>query len=417
MHVRLWLLIVCAGCGSGNTAPNDSEPADTVPGDVGLAHDGPPGLPACANPVAGSAISLRKLGTVNVGDIATLATSPPNDPRLFVLAVDGKIRIFKDEVLVATPFLDLSPGAGGPVSSGDEMGLLGLAFHPLYATNGLFYIYYTTGDPLNNTLRDIVARCSVSPNNPDHADASSCVEILAVADPASNHNGGMMEFGSDGLLYIGTGDGGGTGGRLTSQDPTLLFGKMLRIDVDHKTPGAEYGTPADNPFAAGGGAPEVFMLGLRNPWRWSFDRETGDMWIGDVGASTIEELDVLRPSQQRGANLGWSMYEGSQCFTAPCDPAGKVFPKDERLHSANWHAIIGGQVYRGTCYPDLVGWYFYTDEVARVLIKARLKPDDTLEIVDLPGMIPQAVSLHADARGELYTTDLHGFVYHLEAAP
>src|SRR5205085_6136063 len=135
-------------------------------------------------------------------------------------------------------------------------------------------------------------------------------------------NGGMMEFGTAGLLYVGTGDGGGnfSGGR--SQDPALLLGKMLRIDVDNKTPGMEYGIPADNPFAAGGGRAEIYMLGLRNPWRWSFDRVTGDMWIGDVGAATIEELDVLTPDEQRGANLGWSTWEGSNCFTPPCAPAG-----------------------------------------------------------------------------------------------
>jgi len=228
----------------------------------------------------------------------------------------------------------------------------------------------------------------------------------------------MIEFGSDGFLYVGTGDGGGNLNLPRSQDRNGLFGKMLRIDVDNKTPGKEYGIPADNPFAPGGGAPEVFMLGLRNPWRWSFDRETGDMWIADVGASTIEELDVLAPAQQRGANLGWSMYEGSRCNTPPCDPTGKVFPQDERDHvNQKWTAIIGGQVYRGTCYPDLVGWYFYTDISAHVLIKARRKLDGSLEIVDLPGNLPRSpTSIHADARGELYMTDANT-VYHLEAGP
>jgi len=418
-RVALSLLAVTA-CGDNiGGKPKDAHavPADQSV-DQAIAIDAPM-LPACANPVSGSTVTLRRISDNSVGGLAVLATAPPNDPRLFVVDVDGYIRIFKDEVLQPNAFIDLSVPAGGPVSAGGEQGLLGLAFHPDYASNGLFFLYYTTGQVSTNNLRDVVARCSVTPSDPDRADPASCVEILSVDDPASNHNGGMIEFGNDGLLYIGIGDGGGHSTVDRAGDPALLFGKILRIDVDHKEPGKEYGIPSDNPYAGGiGGAREVWMMGLRNPWRWSFDRATGDLWIGDVGASAIEELDVLRPSQQKGANLGWWQYEGSSCLNPPCDPTGKTFPKDERTHTAGWRAIVGGQVYRGTCYPDLVGWHFYTDISAGVLIKARLKADDTLEIVDLPGTFPHGlISLHADARGELYASNQFGYVYHLEAGP
>jgi len=389
----------------------------------------PPGEPIvdafvfapCENPVSGSNITFRKINEVpnNLGDIATLAVSPPLDAhRLFVLRKDGVIRLFKDEVLQPAPFLDLRPEAGGPVTSLNEQGLLGLVFHPQFPTNGRFFVYYTTGLATAGTLRDVLVRCTVEPTA-DVADPAACVEVLSVQDPAVNHNGGMMEFGKDGYLYLGMGDGGGNNNLGRSQDHNLLLGKMLRIDVDTKAPGKEYSIPADNPFAAGGGLPEIYMLGLRNPWRWSFDRATGDMWIGDVGAAAVEELDVLSPSEQRGANLGWSIWEGSVCHTPPCDAAGFTFPKNERERLATgWQAIIGGQVYRGTCFPDLVGWYIYADNVKNQYAKARLLPDRTLEVVDLVGkFVARPVSLHEDARGELYLTDVSGFVYHLEVTP
>jgi glucose/arabinose dehydrogenase len=418
-----WLgatLLAATACGDRRTAAKDAPPGpDDVPGATIDAPIDAPTLPACANPVSGSTVTLRKINEIpnNITGIATLATAPPNDPRLFVLDIDGVIQIFKDEVLGPQPFIDLSVDSGGPVVTGNEMGLLGLAFHPQYATNGEFFVYYVTG-PLG-ALRDVVARCRVSPTDPDRAEAATCIEVLSIPDPAVNHNGGMIEFGSDGYLYIGTGDGGGNSNEGRSQDLSLLLGKMLRIDIDHPAPGKQYGIPADNPYAAGGGAPEIFMLGLRNPWRWSFDRGTGDLWIGDVGKASIEELDVLTPAQQNGANLGWSIYEGSRCNTPPCDPAGKVFPLDQRERAATgWAAIVAGQVYRGTCYPDLVGWHFYSDDTVGGLAKARLRPDGTLEVVDLTGVFPRRpVSLHADARGELYMTDVSGFVYHLEAGP
>ncbi|HEU0029335.1 MAG TPA: PQQ-dependent sugar dehydrogenase [Kofleriaceae bacterium] len=384
-------------------------------------------VPRCEAPVSGTTVTMRKIGRV-VG-AALLVTSPPDDRRLFVIEQRGTIRIFnEDEILLPDPFLDLSADAAGPVVAGGENGLLGLAFHPQYATNHQFFITYTTTNPgdATNPQRDVLVRCTASADNPNRADASSCTDVLSIPDFASNHNGGMIEFGADGYLYWATGDGGGAGdpnqnGQAIVDGSPLpnthaLLGKMLRLDVDNKTPGKEYGIPADNPFAAGGGLPEIFIIGLRNAWRWSFDRATGDMWIADVGQATIEELTVLTPDQQKGANLGWSMYEGSLCFREPCG-GGTILPQEERTHAEAWVSITGGQVYRGSCFPDLVGTYFYTDYGKGGLAKATFT-NGTLAVSDLDGTYPgHGASLHADARGELYETDTDGNVYHLEVAP
>jgi len=191
-----------------------------------------------------------------------------------------------------------------------------------------------------------------------------------------------------------------------------------------------YAIPPDNPYANGGGAPEVFMLGLRNPWRWSFDRATGDLWIADVGQNETEELDVLKAGTQLGANLGWSIYEGTGCCATQddtcsqvepfqtCNPAGITMPLDQRKHSDGWAAVIGGQVYRGSCYPNLAGTFFYTDYSKGGLSTATLQADGSLVVTDLTGAFPTgASSIHAIDNGEIYVTDIHGGVYHLEATP
>ncbi|HVK83289.1 MAG TPA: PQQ-dependent sugar dehydrogenase [Kofleriaceae bacterium] len=383
-------------------------------------NDDIPTLPPCTTPVAGDTVMLRQIATLS--DAALLVTAPAGDPRLFVVERAGRIRILENGVVRPMPFLDIED----VLVAGGEQGLLGLAFHPRYATTGRFFVFYTT----NNA--NVVARCQVSATDPNLAEPT-CTPILSIPDFAGNHNGGMIEFGSDGFLYIGTGDGGGGGDpQRTAQDLDNLLGKFLRIDVDGTTAGKLYGIPADNPYASGGGAPEVFIRGLRNPWRWSFDRMTHDLWIGDVGQGRIEELTVLRPAQQKGANLGWSIYEGMGCCDtqddnctqsgaqAACEPSGLVFPQDSRTHGDGWISIIAGQVYRGTCYPDLTGWFFYTDHSSEGagLVKARLRSDDTLEIVDLPISMPAgAASIHADARGELYLTTIGGGIYEIGVSP
>ncbi|MBA3465147.1 MAG: PQQ-dependent sugar dehydrogenase [Deltaproteobacteria bacterium] len=364
---------------------------------------GPPGPdapPACATPIAGEIVRPRLIG--QTPGPAMLATSPPGDPRLFVVEQSGLIRVFIDEDLQPEAFLDIS----NDIVAGGEQGLLGLAFHPQYATNGQFYVFYT----LSNA--NVVARCTVSANP---ARADGCAPILSIPDFASNHNGGMIEFGIDGLLYIGTGDGGGSGDpQRVAQNTSNLLGKILRIDVNNKDSGKEYKVPADNPFGN-----EVWMYGLRNPWRWSFDTN-GDIWIGDVGQGAIEEIDVLTPSEQRGANLGWSNFEGANCFRqGMCNAGNVVMPKVGHAASDGWHAIVGGQVYRGKCYPDLVGSYFYTDNERDRIMRAQLV-NGTLMTQELVGTAPGSpASIHADSRGELYLTTAQtpGRIYHLEANP
>jgi glucose/arabinose dehydrogenase len=414
MRHLVWVVAALAACGSSNKATKDANGS----GSADAAIDAPT-LPACANPVSGMTMATRMIGRVS--GVAILATSPPNDPRLFVIEQGGRIRIFNNEQLVSTPFLDIS----SKVTAGGELGLLGLAFHPNYAQNGMFYVWYTatgTSTPYVDVLESYVAT-----SDPNVADAASGSIVLSIPDKYSNHNGGMVEFGSDGYLYVGTGDGGSGGDPdLNGQNTNALLAKILRIDVDHPANGKPYGIPTTNPFANGGGAPEVFMLGVRNPWRWSFDRANGDMWIGDVGQNLVEELDVVHPSAQPGANLGWSMWEADNCYgNYTCTQSGFVFPKAEWWHAntlghpdSGFRAVIGGQVYRGTCYPDIAGYYFFSDNTASGLERGHLETDDSVTIVDLPGTWPSGpASLHADSRGELYETTTGGYVYHLEAGP
>jgi glucose/arabinose dehydrogenase len=414
------VVLALAACGD-NGAKRDAGPRDTLP-----TADAPP-LIACT-PRSGSTVSVRKIGSVT--GPAVLATSPPNDGRLFVLEQAGRIRVFENEQLRATPFLDISD----LVAFSLEQGLLGLAFHPRYAENRMFFVYYTT-DTAN-----VLARYTVSQTDLDVADAAGEV-ILSIPDYASNHNGGMIEFGADGLLYISTGDGGQGGdpclnGQAIDRDSEIcktdfgacpglcepLLGKILRIDVGKTSANRKYGIPGDNPFASGGGEPEIFMRGLRNPWRWAFDRATGDMYIGDVGQDTDEELTVLAPADQNGANFGWSQYEGTRPYRAGADPAGITMPQFVRNHDTDgWKCVIGGDVYRGSCFPDLAGSYFFTDFVRHPLMRGRFD-GATLSTEQLPlppsGDWPEnPTSIHADARGELFMTTLAGEVYQIEAGP
>jgi glucose/arabinose dehydrogenase len=426
----LLLLAILAACGSNK----DAVDASNI--DTSMATADSPPLIACT-PVSGTNVSMRKIGQVDGG--AILATSPVNDGRLFVIQQDGQIRVFENEVLNPEPFLDINQAVTADAPPG-ERGLLGLAFHPNYAQNGLFYVDYTTSNA------DVVARYKVSDTDYNKADPTSGQIILSIPDYASNHNGGMIEFGADGYLYVSTGDGGGQGDpRLDGQaisrtDSTCmtnncepLLAKILRIDIDHPANGKEYGIPSTNPYAGGGGEPEILIRGLRNPWRWSFDRMTGDLWIGDVGQDAIEELDVIAAAQIEGTpgtpvNLGWSMYEGNDCYNngngnGTCSTTGKTMPLFTRDHNNdNWHAIIGGQVYRGTCYPGLDGSYFFTDNTAHGLSQATFNPlgpsVSEVDLVPPAGGWPSGPSsIHADARGELYETTTNGSVYHLEAGP
>jgi len=327
--------------------------------------------------------------------------APPGDDRLFVVEQGGRIRLLRGGELIGT-FLDLT----GEISYGGEQGLLGLAFHPGYPDDGRFYVDYT--DRQGDT---VIAEYRVSAD-PDAAEPGSRRVLLTVDQPAANHNGGMIAFGPDGYLYIGLGDGGGAGDPYsTGQDPAALLGSILRIDVE----GDPYAIPPDNPYSAGGGAPEVWAKGLRNPWRFSFDGEM--VYIADVGQDAWEEIDVA-PLGSRGLNFGWSVTEGSHCYRAEgCDTAPFHLPELEYGHTGGNCSVTGGYVYRGQAMPELAGAYFYGDYCSGMIASFRRDPEGIYETrvwSDAFGPVPGLTSFGLDGAGELYLTTADGSVYRLE---
>jgi len=276
--------------------------------------------------------------------------------RIFVVQQDGNILVFPNDSAVAAgnTFLHITPKLS---SVKGEQGLLGLAFHPDYKTNGYFYVNYTAPNP----LRTVVARYRVLPGDPGRGDSSSEYRIIEINQPFSNHKGGMISFGPDGYLYIGMGDGGSANDPDTNgQHRTTLLGKILRIDVNDTTASTHYKIPPDNPFAgnSSGWKEEIWALGMRNPWRWSFDPPTGALWVGDVGQDVREEIDIVT----RGGNYGWNITEGEICRppASSCDTTGLIFPIKDYPHTLG-NAITGGYVYRGTRTPFLTGAYIYGD--------------------------------------------------------
>jgi hypothetical protein len=277
--------------------------------------------------------------------------------RLFIVEKLGRIRIVENGALLGTPFLDIDPIVN---SSGNEQGLLGLAFHPDYANTGFFYVDYI--DAGGNT---VVSRFSVSAADPNVADPASELKILQVVQPYSNHNGGQLAFGPDGYLYIGLGDGGSGGDpQDRAQNIELMLGKILRIDVDSTQPPLNYAIPADNPFVGNPvAAKEIWAYGLRNPWRFSFDRLTGDLYIGDVGQNLYEEIDLQPASSAGGENWGWRCYEATHPYnTAGCGPIGDYdMPILEYPHVSGRCSVTGGYLYRGFAAPGLRGAYVFAD--------------------------------------------------------
>jgi len=284
--------------------------------------------------------------------------------RLFVVEQGGHIQIIQSNgTRAATPFLDVTGRSG--FTSGGETGLLGLAFHPNYATNRRFYVNYTRNNGAQ--LQTVIAEFTVSSANSNSVDPSTENILFTVDQPFSNHNGGGLAFGKDGFLYIGLGDGGSGGDPLgNGQNTNTLLGKMLRIDVDSAhSPGLNYAIPPSNPFATSGGRAEIWLFGLRNPFRFSFDSVAGDLWIGDVGQDSFEEVDHLT-SAQGGANLGWNIMEGAHCFSPPtgCSMTGLTLPVFDYDHSQGDETVIGGYIYRGTKMPALVGTYVFGDFIS-----------------------------------------------------
>jgi len=327
-----------------------------------------------------------------------------NSGRLFVVEQGGHIEIIQsDGTRAAAPFLDVSGRSG--FTTGDEMGLLGLAFHPNYASNGHFYVNYTRNN--GTQIQTIIAEFTASAANANFADPSTENILLTVDQPSPIHKGGSLAFGKDGFLYIGLGDGGpeddpsGNG-----QNTNLLLGKMLRIDVDSAhSPGLNYAIPPGNPFANGGGRAEIWLYGLRNPYRFSFESVSGDLLIGDVGQDKYEEVDRITPSQG-GANLGWNTMEGSHCFNPPtgCPTAGLTMPIFEYDHTQGDKAIIGGRVYYGAKMPSLDGGYVFGDFISGRMWVLTAN-GSTLTRTFLLNVAPNDISaIGQDQLGELYVT-------------
>ncbi len=323
--------------------------------------------------------------------------------RLFVVEQTGRIWIVRDGERLSTPFLDLSASVT-PISGYSEQGLLGLAFHPAYAENGRLFVSYT-----DRQGTSVVAEYAVAGNNPDVVNPASARELLRVAQPYPNHNGGMIAFGPDGYLYISLGDGGSAGDpQGNGQNPWTLLGSILRIDVDSDT--RPYGIPADNPFALSGlGAPEIWAWGLRNVWRFSFDRATGDLYLADVGQNLWEEVNFQPAGSPGGQNYGWNRYEGAHPYSGGPAPENMVLPVAEYAHSEGGCSISGGYVYRGEAIPDLQGVYFYGDWCTGnifALYRDAAGEWQSLRFTQLAGKLIS--SFGEDEAGELYVVDYTG---------
>ncbi|SMP62468.1 PQQ-dependent sugar dehydrogenase [Noviherbaspirillum suwonense] len=400
-------LLVLAGCGGGSGGGGTGA-ADTSGASQEAAQ------PAPASPAAPAATTVPVLGLQRVAtglSSPLLLIAPKDDPRLFVVERGGSIRVLRDGALLPTPFLDIRRST----TTDGERGLLSMAFDPQYQANGFFYLYFTD---LNGDIA--IERYRVSATDPDVADPSSRLRIISIPHPAfSNHNGGLVSFGPDGFLYIGTGDGGGAfdpGGN--AQNLGVLLGKLLRIDVSRSTASQPYSIPASNPFVNHGGRrAEIWAYGLRNPWRYAFDATDKLLYVADVGQSAREEVNVVGVDQA-GANYGWNRMEGSVCTAGgPCTSQGSVLPALDYAHDAasgNACSIIGGFTYRGAAIPELRGTYLYSDLCAGWLKGFRYQNGAATGQVDFritgAGTI---LSFGEDSLRELYLLTAEGSVYRI----
>jgi glucose/arabinose dehydrogenase len=383
----LLVAVAFAALGACGSAPAGSEPART----------------------AAAAVKLTKVGSFSAP--VYVAQPSGEDRRLFVVEQGGKIVVVRDGRVLAQPFLDLS----SQVVSGGEQGLLGLAFAPDYASSGRFYVDYTDRD---GDTRIVEYRRGSSP---DRADPGSARQLLFQDQPESNHNGGQLAFGPDGLLYVGLGDGGGGddqhGAIGNGQNLGTLLGKILRIDP---RPGASaggrpFGVPSDNPFVGRRGAkPAIYAWGLRNPWRFSFDRRTGDLTIGDVGQDHVEEIDFRTRGTGRGANFGWRAWEGRRREDPGLRVRGDVKPVLQYTHDAGGCSVTGGYVVRDPRLPSLAGRYVYGDFCKGDLLSAKLRQGGASGRRSLGLHIGSLSSFGEDDSGRVYVTSLDGPVYRLD---
>jgi glucose/arabinose dehydrogenase len=359
------------------------------------------GCGSSSSPAASTASAKVKLQKVGDFDAPTYVTAPPKDnARLFVVEQGGKIQLLKGGK--KSVFLDVS----SRIVAGGEQGLLSMAFAPDYASSGLFYVYFTNKDG----DEQIVEYKATS----DAADPASARTLLTIPDQESNHNGGQLQFGPDGLLYIGEGDGGGGGDQHgahgNGQDLGVLLGKILRIDP-RASGGRPYTVPADNPFVGRAGArPEIYSYGLRNPWRFSFDRANGDITIADVGQGDWEEVNYLRKGKARGANFGWRVYEGKARYNDREKAPGAVKPILVESHADGNCSVTGGYVIRDPALKAWRGRYVFGDFCRGVIQTANLK---TGKVTDRKLKVESLSSFGQDARGRVYAASLNGPVYRL----
>jgi glucose/arabinose dehydrogenase len=352
-------------------------------------------------------VQFRSVATVPGRPLA-IANAGDGSGRLFVAEQGGRVYILTDGAVNSTPFLDVS----AQVSGGGEQGLLGIAFHPDFPADNRVFVDYT-----NAAGDTVVSSFEVDPGSPDAVVHGSEAVVLTVDQPFANHNGGAIGFGPDGYLYIALGDGGSGGDpHNNGQRLDTLLGKLLRIDVNTTSGGRSYGIPGSNPFAGTPGTRgEIWLLGLRNPFRFSFDRATGDLWIGDVGQDAWEEIDVARAGVG-GLNFGWRTMEGAHCFSpdSGCRTAGLTLPEVEYAHDFGC-AVIGGNVYRGAASPALEGAYLFSDECTGTtwaLDAARTGGQALVEVAQAPGGI---AGYGEDETGELYAAALGGQIYRVSA--
>jgi len=337
------------------------------------------------------------------------------DDKLYVVEQDGLIKIINaDGTVESTPFLDIDNLV---INTGNERGLLGLAFHPNYDTNGYFFVNY-----INNSGDTEISRFTRDATNPLIADPNSELPILSYNQPYSNHNGGDLAFGSDGFLYISSGDGGSGGDPDDNGQNTLnLLGKILRIDIDATTATEDYSIPSSNPFVGDPDvSPEIFAYGLRNPWKFSFDRLTNDMWIADVGQNAYEEINMVSDTEAAtGINYGWRCYEGNGPYNLDdcTDPSAYTYPISGYAHFGDGEpkcSITGGYRYRGTTYPNFNGWYFFADLCSQEI--GYLVYDDVNMVWNrnLESFSGQWTAFGEDINGEIYVADLSsGNIYQL----
>ena len=337
--------------------------------------------------------------------LTNLTQPAAGDDRLFVTEQPGRVLAFANDEAAreAEVFLDIQDRVS---DRGSEEGLLGLAFNPAYHENGYLYVYYSASGP----RRSVVSRFHANAGR-QQADPASELVIMEIAQPFSNHNGGQLAFGPDGFLYVGLGDGGSGGDPMRhGRNKGTLLGSILRIDVSRATSEAPYATPPDNPFIDDAGARgEIWAYGLRNPWRFSFDRETGRLWAGDVGQNSVEEVDVV----EKGEDYGWNRLEGSQCFSAAdCDPTWTVLPVWEYPTRGNC-SVIGGYVYRGGGIPSLTGAYVFADFCSGRIWALRYDGQEVTEHLLLADTPLQIVSFGQDRDGALYVLSQNAGIYRL----